>query len=536
MEHVAGLSGAALGYITGNIPGAYYGYKYGKKIAQYSKRKKERNALRVNKVRQIVSERMSHGNRRSSLFSAGSAPGTPSNSGRALQRIGYRSTVSRSGRGSGRLRSILRRSGKGRAKVMKETLDVGSMVRKKGTLKRKAKKRKVKVSKGLRQKINKVIEGSKFHGYYKEVSYSNMTFTANVTDKQDVFNEPLNFIVGTNTGTNQCVFSWMDILNAFNVLWYEWVPPGTNQTLAAVTTPGPITAVAQFRRNSWASMGTGIQFFNTTLQVNKVWCTIKLKNQHHRTLRVKMLKIYPKRNIWNTENVHTPYDHWQGLLSSERGDTAYKYTGLTAVAMPINVSGVSPTTLGSHPKQFSAWKKLWKYDEVDMVFEPGQTQSLTVDGPTNKAYNGRKYFRSESAGSGDVTAGSDYVIHDTNTCFFMYIVESDLCSYTTSNGTFVGRPLGVNGGDTSGLIAEYSLHYSLVCPDIIGFGGAVSNANTGTAVSGGNATGTGLAAQQPLNAKRHAYATVVYSQNYQAANVTAISDTLPSGITTQTGN
>lgn len=48
MEYVAGASGATLGYIAGNIPGAYYGYKAGKALYRgkmaYGKRKRSRSS------------------------------------------------------------------------------------------------------------------------------------------------------------------------------------------------------------------------------------------------------------------------------------------------------------------------------------------------------------------------------------------------------------------------------------------------------------------------------------------------------------
>lgn len=176
-EYTAGTSGAVLGYIVGNVPGAYYGYKAGKKLYQL---KQKMAPLK----KAYITPPKSTSKKRKLSISSGSSKST-----------GYRPS-----------RGVYNRIFSGG--------QVYGMRRRKGI--RNKKKKPVKVSSKFKKKVKKVLESVNPDGYFQETFYDQLPLYVTEDNKQNVFN-----LSGLTGQAADPVFSASRILDAASCLWND---------------------------------------------------------------------------------------------------------------------------------------------------------------------------------------------------------------------------------------------------------------------------------------------------------------------------
>lgn len=303
-----------------------------------------------------------------------------------------RNTASRSSRANGTI-THLRPSGSHRAFVK----------RRRKVFKRK----KVKVSRKLRKKVQKVINSNNPDGYYHEVSGSSVACIAN---GQQVFhpNQQL------SEGQPGWHFTPTQVLDAASILWNGKTPLINKST----ADPG--------------NMST------ETLQVlcKNSWYVCRMKNNSQHTLTVKPVVCRPKKVV--TDNAVTS---WTAELLNQ----ATNPTGENPRANVI-------TDLYQHPKFCSGMNRFWSFTTSKIVLEPGQEYTFTVQGPQDRMYKMASCYDANL-----------YKNNQTYAANIFYLVNGDLQS---DSALLPQRSANTGAG---ALLMENSHHYTLEMPEQTGW-------------------------------------------------------------------
>lgn len=259
MDYAAGASGATLGYIMGNVPGAILGYKTAKKLSQNSKRMApvRRNSMPPPRTPQATSR-----TRRASVAF------TPTSNVRNVRQrrnsdgAGY---YNRSIIASAMGNVVRGRSGTSNAAF------VGKRNKRKGVSMKK--KKSIKVSRKFKKQVRKALEPSTIRGYYQKTSYARLARPDSNTQRVEdlgMFFTPVKFAEAIQT-----LFS--------------------NQAPVEI----PINASI-----------TQTNIFQSKLHVRNSWVTFEVKNSGQRTVHLEFNQCKPK----SINNVNTAVNDWNGGL------------------------------------------------------------------------------------------------------------------------------------------------------------------------------------------------------------------------------
>jgi len=287
----------------------------------------------------------------------------------------------------------------------------------------------VKVSRGLKAKIEKVVDKGHAHGLYKEFYYS---FVLNVVDNGQTVKDLLPFTTDAITGVH---FDPVRVLNAASILWNL----KTDTTdIKAPTVAGP---------GNFSIEGLSILARDLHSRV-----TIRNNSQ-----RVYICKIYECAPKSVNDAIPSASTYWTQCLTNE---------GVTAGTNPL---ANSPQDLYMFPQISKAWNQQFASQVTNVTIEPGQSYVYYMQGPKNFVYDYTKF---------EVAAAFTNL---QKMCRQLFIVaHNDLVGFSDT-GVLGGANPGVarlNEADNAvgfrgaGLLVEVENVYKLGMPRKTGFNGA----------------------------------------------------------------
>lgn len=281
--------------------------------------------------------------------------------------------------------------------------------KKKGVIPKKQKS--VKVSKHLREAINKINEAAKVHGSYRATGFGGMY--QGLTNVQQVVSGLGNYSNLTNAVSlqNPFYFQWAfqpeDWLHMLSVLfngkpdsaglarvWSTVGSLGCNfNVVNGGSGPGDI-GNGNVPHPSGVPMsvnGSGLQF-----HVKKCWEKYVLRNVSQRTWTIDIYECAPKmvgveQAIGTVDSggvgpfaplprVSYPEIQWgQGLLDEQRNG--------------VRVDGATPNLLYTRPTDVRFFNQMYKVEMVTIVLEPGQNYEYILRGPSDVNVDLAKLFR-----------------------------------------------------------------------------------------------------------------------------------------------
>jgi len=352
--------------------------------------------------------------------------------------------------------------------------------------------KKVKVSKGLREKVKKVIAGENAYGAY-HVRYGGMigyidpgafagNFKQNPYFRDPSFTTSLwggtAFPAGSkvwfsahhqNSGTGATAnlttggdrvfayFTPMKILDAASVLWNQKAPSKD------------VTLVADnFSLATGISTGTpqvGSSQFPVTgpmeIRVINSFVTWRMKNTSQRSLLVKIYHCVPKLKYCDVGPLT--------ILSgpSESLDTATVLKEL--VATPLNPGGTLASTLSTHPmfepNMNPSFASAYKYSLKIINLKPGEECVHSIQGPKNYTLDYNKLH------SENETKVGSFFKHTTILPIVSVEVDSVFGSNSASQftGQYATKTANVNASIVNPISIEVDETYKLSCPQNAGF-------------------------------------------------------------------
>lgn len=305
----------------------------------------------------------------------------------------------------------------------------------------------VKVSRELRAKVNKIIDGKYYNGVYHKIGANSMGFIRN---GQTITNLTLN-----NGGK---LFTYDQFLDAASVLWNK-------------KTPGEATTFGDTNN---------IQSTNSHIHVMNSFCQIKMRNNTQRTITTVMYECSPK----NEETVQTsPVGTWEAALVQDASNG-------------INVRSITSAFLGLRPQANSNWTKNWNYNATEVVLEPGMATSFSISGPRN--------FVCKMEDS--ITGGTRKSINKIAKYVF-FVTHGDILPGISAGALFSGDRPALSAASIAtgeGLVWEHREVYKIAIPETIG-ASVTTVAGAITTIGGISTAGTGTI-NFPLNNKFRAYA------------------------------
>lgn len=422
MEYVGGISGAALGYIHNNVAGALQGYQVGAQLGRnyvkkFPKRKEmapaKRRASDIGLLtpasirrRTLLSRRgsdvsMASSSRRSSISKASikAGPRIPAN-----RRLNYVSGI-----GAGAVTVT------GNKKVVNR-------------------KKNVKVSKKLREKIKKVITGSKIIGMTQEISYGIIKLLGTEDNKQIV--QDITTGNGPPTASQNPFFSNIKYLDAVSVLWNEKV----QAEMKGLTDAGNFPAA------------------KTKGKVLNCSVVYRFKNNTQRRVKLKLIEVYPK----SRQVVGDPFAAWQAALAFQ------KQTSGTYADGP-NQSGIFVSELYTGPGMLPDMKKLYTFVTKHVDMPAGTEYQHFIQGPKMQMFDLQKTWN-----------GSLFQNYHKQACWLLACAHTDLV--TTTLGTYGRYNAGGADENAYGVVFEATSRWKVEMPEVAGFIGPAATAPAATAL------------------------------------------------------
>jgi len=343
--------------------------------------------------------------------------------------------------------------------------------------------KKVKVSKGFKAKVTKVLEAKKIHGHVDITSMGYLEPPAN--NEQSAFYAllPEHYNgAGTVTGiSNLWAFSPEWFLSCASVLFNK---KGYNNDVGPTGAPvmgwwnddqlGSGLAEGQVKPILAGTNGIVNYANNAVFNVTNAWEKYVLRNNTGRTVMIKIYLFAPKcmgaRDtdvvIGNTlalgsnrDYMQDPRDMWERALQDDFNTGA-------------NLAGVSPRTLYAKPS-LPQLTKSWKIECSDLVLEPGQSYDYFIKGPTDLQINMKSHFRN-----------GQFMFIQKCMRIPIFVVHTDLVG---GDSEVVGNKLHAtrDGLPTTGgaeVLVERRRYCRITCPEIAGFRTDLDGAPADTSV------------------------------------------------------
>jgi len=445
-EYLAGAAGATLGFIAGDVPGAYWGYKAGRYFAQ-----------RKNSARMPVAKR-----------------GRSTSRGRSRVRKSTTSTKRRklsTKRRSSSRRSVSKRpSGVSGAANHPIPVIAGGVSTRAASMRRVGKtrvgykrKRVVKVSKGLRAKIQKVVDGGHYHGkyiatYYGAIYSSDRSLNNGNPLKEGAYSEFINLgeagmgnitywsrpVVNASQyqeGLDFNFFSPARVLDAASILWNSKTATQAYRVVTKNFTSRHAETGVPFNRGA-----AGVKIF-----VKNSWVEFELVNASSQRCKEITLNICTPKVKWAEAG---PVQTFRDAYVNMQGDSTFV--------------GDGPCSFQMYPKRFKQFNIMWKVETVKFCIEAGQTIKYRLQGPKNTMYDFDKFndphFNTQHFVPPNYESTYQLPFKGlSRVCFFTY--QNDLL---VTNAGKVGTPY-PNYGETGPVGIRYTTGYSLTCPENAGF-------------------------------------------------------------------
>lgn len=362
-------------------------------------------------------------------------------------------------------------------------------------------KRAVKVSKTLRKKVQKVINGQSFKGTYHTTRFGTIGITtgpAGATVNSKFVREDMGGYVDQNAYTEKEIdfsgnarfwfahalqstdelaadsvkieqgsewqfFSPLKILDAASVLWNDKainknyaIQAGNLNTVVNETTGAPIIE------------GTAInpQIKGIKIHVDNCYVKFKMKNNSQRTMAISIYNCVPKIKF----PVSTPLTAFEDAttINADGANSAY-ISAETDGYTQLQTSEALVANPAMEPNMLPGFRQAYKYEKVIIRIAPGETITHSVQGPKSYDLDFRKLYDGGVNMQGKAYKGT--------TMFTMMSIQPDLV-YTTGSAGPVGAA-GRSGHYGAGFSATNSLAdpisieweevYRLSIPEVVGF-------------------------------------------------------------------
>lgn len=339
----AKLGGAGLGFALGDVPGAYYGYKYGGYIE---------NKLSENK--QTMAQKRKRGGGSSfkkkakttfTVRPVRSGKATSSSTGGISKLVGKMVTASNQSARSVRYK-VVAKGFKGKRKPI------------------------VKVSKELRKKVLKVFDSKMVHGSARCLLLNEfVNVNPSLPTQQSVFPLPLPQSANVQKGV---LFDSRFIMYAASRLWNGRLSEGTGQTAGAWSNINVENNVADTSANyplNWSNFTSGIDQYPSAfkVEVTELKAKVTLKNNGSRTMYLRMYECKPKYQRRDASGYSDgkgfPIGDWDAALTYDYGANVKGINNAPTVASGINlqssstVRSVSTVTMYQTPYTAASFKK-----------------------------------------------------------------------------------------------------------------------------------------------------------------------------------
>lgn len=435
-DEAAGLSGAALGFITADVPGAWHGYTLGKDLSKLSRKYYNSNMA----GRKRAASRSLTPLGRGRPFTRSQGPITPARS-RTRTPSSRRSSVTSSAvsdMANLRRASVTFRNSQINAENSMSTRQAGVKHQRKKNVSLK-KPKKVRVTPKFRKQVVKALEPSKFYGKYHEMGAGYYTFPIALGGGQYVFRP------GHYSGLDQYLFNPMRVWHAANVLWNSKAESEQAQYT---------NYIPDFQSNFY-------NLDNTKIHVKNSYAIYHVKNNSKRTWILTLYECAPKRNMSHLIEKDA-YSQWIDSMQFDRG---VPLTADGEVVNPTyirNVNACTPNTLGVTPGVTPQLNTKWAFEKHEIVLDPGQTYVHYVQGPADTIYDYAK-FRSQIS---NVTTDKENMFMDiqkNKTRQVLIVAKMDLVRNTET-----AVRAGIAEGDAQNLLIEYKNYFHLECPEQTG--------------------------------------------------------------------
>lgn len=402
------VAAGALGFIHGNVPGAYLGYKAWKKYKSYQKKNMApvpKSKLTTKGAKRRAPPTKYAGKRKKSL-SATSYAGTRRRSSTNSYLFSTGSSVgSALSNGTSAIR-------------VKAVRQKGTAVHKEG------RKKRVKVPKLLRKQVNQILKPSDNVGTFMEIHGQRVVL-------KDL-GQSLKQIGYSSKGVRG---------NMFDPVFVQYAAAVLFRGKSGILDPALVTSDI---------------FNNKVLKVNvlKQHVTFRMKNNTARVMNIKLYIVSPKSILPHTETGDAAI-YWIDSMKNEEGATNVDKR---------NLGLATPNTLYATPYMSKMFMQRYSVDQTTIVLEPGKEYQHTVEGPA-KVYDFAKYFQADTGGGGaqDLENNQKFTKSAFITCYY------DLAG--TGNGDSTRGVNMYAGSETNGygLLVESTIYMKIVQPDLTGF-------------------------------------------------------------------
>lgn len=406
MNFAGRLAADTLGFISGDVPGAFAADRIYQRYTKNKLNKKNKNKMPKRKATNLGTQKGVQPKRR-------------------RQGAGKKgATVSA---GGSRRRSVVGRSVSGVSSVNSgNSARVAAVGKKGGSVAREGRKKVVKVPKKLRSQIQKALTPYLGTGTFMEIHSERFALNA--------LGQELRSAGYQSLGLKQ-LFDPCWVLNAASILW-NGKTPGLNPGLS------------------------GNNFEDATLKVNVLnqSSTFRFKNNTGRTMNINIYVVSPKSILPDAQN--DPAFFWIDSMKNEEG------SGASAVDQRRNIGLASPNTLYATPYMSKMFMQKYGVDCVKVVLEAGKEFTHKVTGP-NMMYDFSKYQNAQGAGA--TTPAFQNQQKFIKAVFFTSYYDL-VGTTTGNCSRSVNMYSGTEGTTNSyGLLVETTNYMKLACPDLVGF-------------------------------------------------------------------
>ena len=449
-DELAGVSGAALGFITGNTKGAYLGYQLSKKLSQ--------NSRNMPAIKRLKSSQP--GPKQSKRRRVNAAEGPRLANGRYYSKQLSNNTKKTP------VRSV----------VMGQSAASTRHKKVKDTIKDKKNPYKIKVTKNFRNKVVKVLSDKDVTGYARlyfiggvEIFDPSATTAKLLPTDQFVFPLP-------NGAAPNGTYDHIRVGSIQSALMMNYCIARLFNGLALEQNPFSI---------KWSMTGLFSNPLDSTrkgslkFDVKDASTTIHMKNLNKATLFIEMYLCKPKiqraaptdfTGLVESQDSQPLLD-WTASLSADSATGGN--SGEAAKANGPNISGLTASKLGQSPEAAYGFKQNWNYEKFVITLEPGQRHTHVVKGETG-TYDMSKLFKN----NGSTATPSSYINQSKWEREIFFVVKQDLTvnKASLSVGRFDLPATEITDG--FGLGFEVQTQYKFSMPEPTGFiDGAAFTAN-----------------------------------------------------------
>lgn len=334
--------------------------------------------------------------------------------------------------------------GSSRAVVVKKKLKTGR------------RKKVIKVSKELREKINKVVEGGKVRGTYQAVMYGTLMLPTANQQRPQVLGDPLT-LAGVFSS-----FSALEFLHCASVLW---AGKADSAALRTVTTNSiGVTDI------------TGTDVNLPSGSVSSRACTAKftvidsferyyMKNMSDRTVEIEMYICTPKKAIFENQlSTNTAGVNLSAQPSASSNFLEQWTNGCFAANKGgKNLNNITPQQLYTTPNMYAGFNSVFTTEKIYIKLEPGQDYVYKLQGPKMLDLDFSKFYDPPYASTEAVIVS----VRKFSRCVG-FNVKQDLVAQGAAGSATAGRYIIATDSSPNVISVERLVNCSLSCPESVG--------------------------------------------------------------------